>query len=365
MLAQLANGSLIIERCNSLWSPRVQVLECKGAGHPDTLADDLAEALSRAYSQHTLQQCSAVLHHNFDKLCLLGGQSDVSFGSGHLSRPVRVLVNGRAALSFSGQSLGVEALLITVCRQFFAQRLPLLRLERDLDIVLNLSTASSPGRVNSEPAQAAGFRHRWFQPQSLHDLPERHHLCANDTSLGTGYAPRTAAERLTRGLTEYLSARPRADVPPWLGTDVKVMACQVDQRVDVVTCVPQIADFVPSRAAYLSNLEQLRRDTLQWLAGEFPEFDVHIQFNTRDNPQTDELYLTAVGSSIESGDEGVVGRGNRANGLITPLRPMNVEGVSGKEEPDLPRRQALQCPSPAYRRPPAQCVRRCGCRQPR
>jgi S-adenosylmethionine synthetase len=50
----------------------------------------------------------------------------------------------------------------------------------------------------------------------------------------------------------------------------------------------------------------------------------------RDLPEQDELYLTYTGSSIESGDEGVVGRGNRVNGMITPLRPMSVEGASGK-----------------------------------
>jgi S-adenosylmethionine synthetase len=50
----------------------------------------------------------------------------------------------------------------------------------------------------------------------------------------------------------------------------------------------------------------------------------------RDIPDRDELYLTYTGSSIESGDEGVVGRGNRVTGLITPLRPMNIEGASGK-----------------------------------
>ncbi|MFH8991617.1 methionine adenosyltransferase [Streptomyces sp. NPDC017940] len=46
--------------------------------------------------------------------------------------------------------------------------------------------------------------------------------------------------------------------------------------------------------------------------------------------EKDELYLTYTGSSIESGDEGVVGRGNRVNGLLTPLRPMNLEGANGK-----------------------------------
>jgi S-adenosylmethionine synthetase len=55
-----------------------------------------------------------------------------------------------------------------------------------------------------------------------------------------------------------------------------------------------------------------------------------FRINARDLDEADELYLTLSGSSLESGDEGVVGRGNRANGLITPLRSMNLEGVNGK-----------------------------------
>ncbi|MDD4568224.1 MAG: methionine adenosyltransferase, partial [Methanoculleus chikugoensis] len=36
------------------------------------------------------------------------------------------------------------------------------------------------------------------------------------------------------------------------------------------------------------------------------------------------------GTSAEMGDDGSVGRGNRANGLITPNRPMSMEATSGK-----------------------------------
>ena len=36
------------------------------------------------------------------------------------------------------------------------------------------------------------------------------------------------------------------------------------------------------------------------------------------------------GTSAEAGDDGQVGRGNRANGLITPSRPMRLEAVAGK-----------------------------------
>jgi S-adenosylmethionine synthetase len=232
-------------------------------------------------------------------------------------------------LRFADCDLGVEEMIEQVCREFFAVRLPLLR-PGDLTIQLNLSTASSPGRVNSSAVAGGGFRHRWFEPRGLQDLPERQRLFANDTSFGTGYAPRSASERLARRLTEYLSARPSTEAPCWLGTDVKVMVCQVDSRVDIVACVPQIADHVASRAAYLRHLEQLNDTVRAWLRREFPEIESTLRLNTRDKPDTDELYLTAIGSSIESGDEGLVGRGNRANGLITPMRPMNLEGVNGK-----------------------------------
>jgi len=41
-------------------------------------------------------------------------------------------------------------------------------------------------------------------------------------------------------------------------------------------------------------------------------------------------FLTLTGSSVECGDDGQVGRGNRYNGLITPCRPMTMEAYSGK-----------------------------------
>jgi len=41
-------------------------------------------------------------------------------------------------------------------------------------------------------------------------------------------------------------------------------------------------------------------------------------------------YLTLCGSSIECGDDGQVGRGNRYNNLITPCKPMTIEAYHGK-----------------------------------
>lgn len=36
----------------------------------------------------------------------------------------------------------------------------------------------------------------------------------------------------------------------------------------------------------------------------FPNSDISVYLNTRDNYEKNDLYLTAIGSAVESGDEG-------------------------------------------------------------
>jgi len=62
------------------------LVERKGFGHPDTLSDSLAETLSREYSKYTKSKFGVILHHNFDKVGLLGGESYVKFGKGYLTK---------------------------------------------------------------------------------------------------------------------------------------------------------------------------------------------------------------------------------------------------------------------------------------
>ncbi|MGH3245684.1 MAG: methionine adenosyltransferase [Trebonia sp.] len=117
---------------------------------------------------------------------------------------------------------------------------------------------------------------------------------------------------------------------PCYGTDVKLMIVRHGQDVHVTACVPQIAALTPDLDAYAGRRAQARQVIAELAAGLAPGCWGDVADNTRDDDERLELYLTAIGSSIESGDEGVVGRGNRANGLISMLRPMSMEGVSGK-----------------------------------
>jgi S-adenosylmethionine synthetase len=303
------------------------LLERKGFGHPDTLADHLAEELSRAYSRWTLEQCGAVLHHNFDKLALLGGATQVWYGGGRVLDPVRVLVNGRVTRQCGPIVVPVDDLIVETVRSFFARRLP--ELAGHLVVELNVTSNSSPGAVlaGAVPPERAA----WFAPASVDALRERQSLIANDTSLGTGWAPDNEVEVFARTLVDRLSSPSDFTAcRPWCGSDAKLMVMADAERLDAVLCVPQKSGHVPKRAAYLANCEEVLEECYRLAAEALPDLKPSFRLNARDIVERDELYLTYTGSSIESGDEGLVGRGNRVNGLITPLRPMNLEGVGGK-----------------------------------
>ncbi len=122
MRSKIDNCSLVIEK-GAPTPEDITLVERKGWGHPDTLAHHLAEQLSRVYSRFTRDQFGAVLHHNFDKLALLGGASEVRYGAGRMVSPVRVLVNGRAAKAFGGVDTGHDPYESTVVG-FFADRFP-------------------------------------------------------------------------------------------------------------------------------------------------------------------------------------------------------------------------------------------------
>ncbi|MHB9759912.1 methionine adenosyltransferase [Streptomyces sp. BYX5S] len=303
------------------------IVERKGLGHPDTLADHLAERLSRSYSQYTVRNFGAVLHHNFDKLALLGGASEVRYGAGRMTSPVRVLVNGRAAPLCGGERIPVEDIVEAEVRAFFAERLP--EVSDHLDIVFNITSNSSPGAVLT--GDGVPDRTRWFAPRSVEDLRERRVRLSNDTSLGTGWAPENGFESFVRELVNHFSGESEFTLArAWCGSDVKLMGYWDGDQADIVLCVPQKSRHVGNRAEYVRNAEDVLAECHRLAALRLPGAEARFRLNARDVPEKDELYLTYTGSSIESGDEGVVGRGNRVNGLITPLRPMNLEGANGK-----------------------------------
>ena len=114
-----------------------------------------------------------------------------------------------------------------------------------------------------------------------------------------------------------------------MGSDIKIMGFRYKDDFEITLCIPQIGKYVHSLDEYKRNILFAKK----YIENIFNKNKIKknkIYINTRDNYEKGELYLTAIGSSIESGDEGLVGRGNRVQGLISPTRLMSMEGVAGK-----------------------------------
>ena len=110
---------IFISRENEIQPRDHEFLERKGVGHPDTLADALAEFLSSQYSLYCLKEFGIILHHNFDKVGLLGGASYVSFGRGYMTSPIRVLLNCRVSKQFGNKVIPLRELLTHWVEVFF------------------------------------------------------------------------------------------------------------------------------------------------------------------------------------------------------------------------------------------------------
>jgi S-adenosylmethionine synthetase len=112
------------------------------------------------------------------------------------------------------------------------------------------------------------------------------------------------------------------------GEDVKVMAVREGEALRLTVACALLAPRLVDAAAYRKAVDALHELALA-TARESGFARVEVDVNAADSP-SGSYYLTLSGTSAECGDDGQVGRGNRASGLITPMRPMTLEAYAGK-----------------------------------
>ena len=295
----------------------VELVERKGIGHPDTLADAMAERISQEYSKYCLGRFGRVPNHWVDKVLLGGGGSEMSFGAGRISKPINIFVHGKVTTAVGNEEIPFDEIAERAIKSVIGKSLYVVDYENAFRLIVDINSSRGTGRPGS-----------WYAPASTADLLDPLAARANDATLCSAYAPLSKLERLVLGMEQHLTdpgyrARHRE-----IGTDVKVLAVRQYENVRLVTCIPFIADFTPSRDFYDKRKEEIIEELLGLAETFFPKSKLSLRINTRDD--ADNVYLTAQGSAADTGDYGVVGRGNRLNGLITLNRPMSIEAMHGK-----------------------------------
>lgn len=289
----------------------VEVVERKGQGHPDTLCDAIAERISVKLCRAYVEATGRVLHHNVDKVLLCGGAARPELGGGEVLAPIEIHLTGRVTAEADGACFPVDDIAIEAAREALAEHVRCLDIDR---------------HVRIHPHFRAGSA-------DLTDLFRRggpgHVPLANDTSIGAGFAPRTDLERVVMAAERALASADARRRCPAIGDDVKVMGIRDGGRISLVVACAMIAHHVADIAAYLAAKEAATAVVYAAATAATP-LPVDVVMNTADDPSSGSVYLTVTGTSAEAGDDGEVGRGNRASGLITPYRPMTLEAAAGK-----------------------------------
>jgi len=292
-------------------SQPLEIVERKGLGHPDTICDALAEALSRTLCRYYLDAFGLILHHNVDKALLWGGTSQAVFGGGQVTEPMEIFLAGRAACEYKGKRVPVAELVEESCRNWLKSSFHAL----DPDKHVKIHSMIRPG----SPELVALYLRQEASGVVL----------ANDTSCGVGYAPLDDLERVVLEVEKHLNSDAVKARYPAIGEDIKVMAVRHRDAIRLTVACAFIDRFISDVDEYLASKADVASLALE-SANRVTNKEVTVEVNTADDISSGSLYLTVTGTSAESGDDGEVGRGNRANGLITPYRPMNMEAVAGK-----------------------------------
>ena len=292
-------------------SSEVEIVERKGLGHPDTICDALAEQLSMALCHFYQERFGLLLHHNVDKVLLLGGIARPAFGGGEVLAPSEIFLAGRATQEFKGVRVPVQEIAIESSRKWLRNNFHVLDPERHVKI----HCLVRPGSVDLTELYARAAETKiWL---------------ANDTSCGVGFAPLSHLERVVDRVEKYLNSSKVKENYPEIGEDIKVMGIRRGEKICLTVACAFIDRFVSDIDDYSAKKAHLQKIAIQ-AAQQVINQPITLEINTGDDVKRGNCYLTVTGTSAEAGDDGQVGRGNRANGLITPYRPMTLEAAAGK-----------------------------------
>jgi len=259
-----------------------EVIERKGAGHPDTIADIIGEKLGELLKQAYKWEYGRVMHYNVDKV--LVGSGKINYTKGIMIKPVNVV--------FAGQYTKLEKTDILDLMNIAVEEVLAVEIAAGLKYkIYNMLTDGSPDLADN-------FTHR---------------KC-NDTSFGVGN-PYTPAEKLILSMGKYLDNLHKS--VDWAGTDNKIM--YIDGDITIA-----FAFRNSKNAVEYFDRKHLLEEAI------YEKFGQMVKVNCADTPEM--FFNTITGTSLEQGDAGMTGRGNRYNGLITPLRFTTLEAYYGKND---------------------------------
>lgn len=299
----------------------LEIVERKGIGHPDTLADKLAEECSRVYSKYCMDNFGCVLHHNIDKLYIGAGLFKYENNEIKMYEPIKIEINGRCSNTMNGEKINLEEIFIPVIKRYLKSVMPKLNIERGLNINVNCTQNTK--------------RDYWYNPRNIEDVPDAKSVTAGDTALcvshgGLTYCERVAIE-LERSLYRYNEYGYSEPIYKDIGQDIKIMVVRRNKEVDINMCIPVLKGNYETEEQYDEIIKKyyiILEKNLKNIDNP-KKYKTNLFINYKDDGTIDK-YALCIGTCAECGEEGVVGRGNNTQGIIPTFRAHSVEAACGK-----------------------------------
>src|SRR6266705_3612411 len=236
-----------------------EIVERKGIGHPDSIADGLAEAVSRALCKMYVARFGRILHHNTDQVEVVGGQSAPKFGGGIFLEPAYILLVGRATTVVNGERLPYRTAAIEAAHDYLTQTCTNLNVDGDVTLDCKIGQGSVDLR-------------------GLYDTQKQ---LANDTSFGVGFAPFSELETVVLQTEQLINGPLKKDLKA-VGQDIKVMGERHEDAMRLTIAAAIVDRHVSDGDAYAGVIEELRERVLD-NAVKYTDREVKVDINTGDN----------------------------------------------------------------------------------
>ncbi|OYT42648.1 MAG: S-adenosylmethionine synthetase, partial [Candidatus Aenigmarchaeota archaeon ex4484_224] len=290
----------------------IEIVERKGLGHPDTITDLIVNQISIELSKEYLKKVGVILHHNIDKALLVAGETEVKFKGGIVKHPMLLVIGDRATYKAGDIDIPVDEIALRTAKNWFKKNLRFVDPYEHVKYQIELKEGSA----------------------ALKDIFRRSKeiLGANDTSACVGYAPYSKLEKLLIRLEKWLNSKKFKKEHPESGEDIKIMGIRKGNSLDLTIAMAFVDRFIENEKDYFRKKEEIYDKIVEWLKENECCDKINVSLNVLDRRGrgTNGIYLTVLGTSADGADCGQVGRGNRANGVISLNRPSSSEAAAGK-----------------------------------
>jgi len=299
-------------------SDQLEFVERKGIGHPDSVADIIAEEMMLRYRRYVYSKIGIMPNGWFDKVVVSGGEAHVTFGHAEIIKKPKIILYGKA-MKIDGNADYIYNLFSSaveyVIDYIFGHGV-FDNIEVEVAVNSGMGAEHAKGfydlRTNSK-----------LNPYFLKDVQK-----ANDTIITSGWWPLNVAEKSVIIIENYINSEYFKNLYPETGYDVKVVTTCINSKYEFTICIPFIASITPTKIIYEKKKQQIVSLLQKYIYQELLIDDFSINLNTKDDEHS--AYLTVFGSAFDKGDVGVTGRGNRYPGVISIMRPSGVEAYAGK-----------------------------------